>query len=145
MSELWPARTVESGSASGLPVCLAAPLSFWGGFDAEHGLVVEQGHPDRGTSLQGRVLLMEHAKGSSSSSSVLAEALRNGTGPCAVVMREVDLIVALGAIVARELYGVVMPIVVVDAAVWQRLCDIEGSLTVTALDDGTARIGQTDR
>ena len=55
-----------------------------------------------------------------------------------MVMLEADLIVALGAIVARELYGVVMPIVVVDAAVWQRLCDIEGPLTVTALDDGNA-------
>jgi predicted aconitase with swiveling domain len=138
MSELLPARTVESGTASGLPLRLAAPLSFWGGFDAERGLVVEKGHPDHGASLRGRVLLMEHAKGSSSSSSVLAEALRNGTGPCAMVMREADLIVALGAIVARELYGAVMPIVLVDAAVWQRLCEIEGPLTVTALDDGSA-------
>jgi predicted aconitase with swiveling domain len=140
MSELLPARTVESGSASGLPLRLAAPLSFWGGFDAERGLVIEQGHPDHGTSLQGRVLLMEHAKGSSSSSSVLAEALRNGTGPCAMVMREADLIVALGAIVARELYGVIMPIVVVDAIVWQRLCDSARPLTVTALDDGSASL-----
>jgi uncharacterized protein len=140
MSESLPARTVESGSATGLPLRLAAPLSFWGGFDAERGLVVEQGHPDRGASLQGRVLLMESAKGSSSSSSVLAEALRHGTGPCAMVMREADLIIALGAIVARELYGAVMPIVVVDAAVWQRLCNIEGPLTVTALDNGSAFI-----
>jgi predicted aconitase with swiveling domain len=138
MSELLPARTVESGSASGLPLRLAAPLSFWGGFDAESGRVIEHGHPDHGTSLQGRLLLMECAKGSSSSSSVLAEALRHGTGPCAMVMLEADLIVALGAIVARELYGAVMPIVVVDAAVWQRLRDIEGPLTVTALDDGNA-------
>jgi predicted aconitase with swiveling domain len=140
MSELLPGRTVESGSASGLPLRLAAPLSFWGGFDAESGLVIEQGHPDHGTSLQGRLLLMERAKGSSSSSSVLAEALRHGTAPCAMVMREADLIVALGAIVARELYGVVMPIVVVDAAVWQRLCLVEGPLTVTALDDGSASL-----
>jgi predicted aconitase with swiveling domain len=140
MSELLPARTVESGTASGLPLRLAAPLSFWGGFDAARGILIEHGHPDHGASLQGRMLLMERAKGSSSSSSVLAEALRQGTGPCAMVMRERDLIVALGAIVARELYGAVMPIVVVDAVVWQRLCDIEGPLTVTALDDGSASL-----
>src|SRR6267142_3187023 len=140
MSELLAARTVESGTASGLPLRLAAPLSFWGGFDAERGLVVEQGHPDHGASLQGRVLLMEYAKGSSSSSGVLAEALRNGTGPCAMVMREADLIIARGAIVARELYGAVMPIVVVDAAVWQRLRDLDGMLTVTGLEDGSASL-----
>jgi hypothetical protein len=33
-----------------------------------------------------------------------------------------------------------MPIVVVDATVWQRLCDNEGPLTVTALDDGSASL-----
>jgi predicted aconitase with swiveling domain len=143
MSEVFPGRTVESGTARGLPFCLGAPLSFWGGFDAGSGLVVERGHPDNGASLKDRVLLMERAKGSSSSSSVLAEALRNGTGPCAMVMREVDLIIALGAIVARELYGTVMPIVAVDAAVWLRLCRIEGSLIVTAHDDGTASIRNT--
>jgi hypothetical protein len=33
-----------------------------------------------------------------------------------------------------------MPIVVVDAIVWQRLCDNEGLLTVTALDDGSASL-----
>jgi predicted aconitase with swiveling domain len=57
-----------------------------------------------------------------------------------MMMREADLIIALGAIVARELYGAVMPIVVVDATVWQRLCDNEGLLTVTALDDGSASL-----
>jgi predicted aconitase with swiveling domain len=109
---------------------LDAPLSFWGGFDSEAGTVIEAGHPQHGASLAGVVLLMERAKGSSSSSSVLAEAIRNGTGPVAIVMRERDLIVGLGCIVASELYGIAVPIVVVDAAGWATLAASEHGSTL---------------
>jgi predicted aconitase with swiveling domain len=39
----------------------------------------------------------------------------------AIVMRERDLIVGLGCIVASELYDIEVPIVVVDAAGWAAL------------------------
>ncbi len=117
----WPADAIVSGQGRGAPLLLAEPLSFWGGYDAERGCVVEAGHPQCGAQLAGRVMLMERAKGSSSSSSVLAEAIRNGTGPAAIVMRERDLIVGLGCIVASELYGLQVPAVVVDESTWQAL------------------------
>lgn len=114
-------EAVVPGTGAGPVLLLDAPLSFWGGFDSGAGTVIEAGHPQHGASLAGVVLLMERAKGSSSSSSVLAEAIRNGTGPVAIVMRERDLIVGLGCIVASELYGIDVPIVVVDAAGWAML------------------------
>jgi uncharacterized protein len=117
----WPAHAIVAGRGSGAPLLLTEPLSFWGGYDAVQGCVVEAGHPQRGALLAGRVTLMERAKGSSSSSSVLAEAMRNGTGPAAIVMRERDLIVGLGCIVASELYGLHVPVVVVDTCTWQQL------------------------
>jgi len=98
---------------------LDQPLSFWGGYDAAAGRIIEASHPQYGISLAGRVMLMARAKGSSSSSSVLAEAIRNGTGPSAIIMRERDLIVGLGCIVASELYGLHVPAVVVDGTVWK--------------------------
>jgi predicted aconitase with swiveling domain len=48
---------------------------------------------------------------------VLAEAVRAGTAPAAIVLRDPDPIVALGAIVARELYGTQVPVVVAEAEV----------------------------
>jgi len=115
------AEAVVPGIGMGPMLMLDAPLSFWGGFDSAAGTVIEAGHPQHGASLAGVVLLMERAKGSSSSSSVLAEAIRNGTGPVAIVMRERDLIVGLGCIVASELYGIDVPIVVVEPAYWATL------------------------
>jgi predicted aconitase with swiveling domain len=48
---------------------------------------------------------------------VLAEAIRAGTAPAAIVLGEADPILPLGAIVARELYGTVVPIVVTNETI----------------------------
>lgn len=117
----WLGTAIVTGEGQGPPLLLDEALSFWGGYDASAGRIVESAHPQHGQGMAGRVLLMERAKGSSSSSSVLAEAIRNGTGPSAIVMRERDLIVGLGCIVASEMYGQQVPVVVVEAAVWDAL------------------------
>ena len=109
------ARTLVPGKGRGEVLVLDQPLSFWGGVDPATGEVIDVRHPQRGTNVAGRVLVMASGRGSSSSSSVLAEAVRAGTAPAAIVLAEPDPILALGAIVARELYGRVVPVVVVTA------------------------------
>jgi predicted aconitase with swiveling domain len=106
------ARMLVSGEARGEVLVLDEPLSFWGGVDPATGEVIDVRHPQRGANVAGRVLVMASGRGSSSSSSVLAEAVRAGTAPAAFVLGEPDPILALGAIVARELYSREIPIVV---------------------------------
>ncbi|ARP82029.1 hypothetical protein CAL12_15195 [Bordetella genomosp. 8] len=145
----YSAVTVVPGDGHGGVLALQEPLSFWGGYDAQAGTIIEARHPQFGASLQGTCLLMARAKGSSSSSSVLAEAIRNGTGPAAIIMRERDLIVALGCIVASELYGIEVPIAVVDDASWQALTALPAGTPVRVqadaercrIDAGPALIG----
>ena len=91
---------------------LDEPLSFWGGVDPETGDITDVRHPQHGASVTGRILVMPSGRGSSSSASVLAESIRAGTAPAAIVLGEADPILALGAIVARELYGKATPVVV---------------------------------
>ena len=98
------------GVASGAPVRLRVPVSFWGGVGSD-GSVIDRHHPDLGVSLAGRVLVMDAGRGSSSSASVLAELIRAGAAPAAIVLAEADPIIALGAIVAAELYGIEVPVV----------------------------------
>ncbi|MGQ0848449.1 MAG: aconitase X swivel domain-containing protein [Actinomycetota bacterium] len=88
------------------PLILTEPLSFWGGLDPRTGLITDVNHPQVGQSITGRVLVMPHSRGSSSSPSVLAEALRLGTGPKAIVLDQLDPMIAVGALVARLLYGI---------------------------------------
>ena len=64
-----------TGDAAGEALVLAEPLSFWGGVDPVTGTVIDARHPQRGECVAGRVLVMPAGRGSSSSSSVLAETL----------------------------------------------------------------------
>lgn len=104
-----------AGIASGPLVVLDEGLSFWGGFDPVDGVVIDRSHPQRGVSLSGKVVFMPHGRGSSSSSSVLAEAMRLGTAPAGIVLGEPDSILVIGSLVARWLYGVACPIYVGSA------------------------------
>jgi predicted aconitase with swiveling domain len=106
-------RSLSPGTAAGTVLRLDEPLSFWGGLDSETGLIIDRRHPQVGANLAGVILVMERGRGSSSGSSVLAEAIRNGTAPAAIVMAADDEIVALGAIVADEIYQIRASVVVV--------------------------------
>lgn len=106
-------RVLAGGEAEGEALVLREPLSLWGGVDPGTGLIIDARHPQRGASIKGRILVMPAVRGSSSSSSVLAQVVRAGFGPAAILLGEPDLILAVGAAVAEELYGVRVPIVVV--------------------------------
>jgi predicted aconitase with swiveling domain len=108
------ARALIEGRAAGEVVVLDEPLSFWGGVDPATGRVVDRRHPQVGARLAGRIVVMPSGRGSSSSSSVLAEAIRAGTAPAGIVLARPDPIIVLGALVARELYESSVPVVVVD-------------------------------
>ncbi|NIK60852.1 aconitase X swivel domain-containing protein [Kribbella shirazensis] len=104
-------RTLHPGTATGTPIRLTAPLSFWGGTDNQ-GRIVDAHHPQCGALLTGRILLMESGRGSSSASSVLAEQIRARTAPAAIILSRPDPIIPLGALVAAELYHLNLPVVV---------------------------------
>jgi predicted aconitase with swiveling domain len=126
-------RALVPGTARGPALVLSEPLSFWGGLDSHDGRIVDRHHPQVGQSVSGTVLVMPSGRGSSSSSSVLAETIRAGTGPAAIVLAEPDRIVALGALVAVELYGRSIPVVVLERPAYDAI--ISGK-TLTIETDG---------
>lgn len=105
-------RGYVAGTATGSALVLRAPLSFWGGLDAATGEIVSHTHPDRGSIVAGRILVLPSGKGSSSSSSVLAEAIRLGTAPAGIILGRPDAIMVIGCLVARRLYGIAVPLMV---------------------------------
>jgi predicted aconitase with swiveling domain len=110
-------RLIAPGTARAPALVLDEPLSLWGGLDPATGRVSEPRHPQHGAVLAGRIVVMPAARGSSSSASILAEAVRAGTAPVGIILGEPDLILAIGAAVAEELYGIQVPILVSSAAV----------------------------
>lgn len=130
---------LSPGEAIGVVLRLVEPLSFWGGVEHETGRIIDQRHPQVGLNLAGKVLVMERGRGSSSGSSVLAEAIRAGTGPLAIVMSTRDEIIALGAIVADEIYGIQVPVVVVNPKDHE-LLEEGKQLKVLAPEEGPASV-----
>ena len=130
-------RVLHPGAGAGSALVLDEPLSFWGGVDPESGEIVDRRHPQDGESVAGRVVVMPAGRGSSSSSTVLAEAIRAGTAPAAIILREVDEILVLGALVAALLDGTSLPIVQLEA---DRYATIQTGATVSVTADGRVRM-----
>lgn len=120
-----------AGRAAGRPLVLDEPLSVWGGGDATTGTIVDTHHAQVGESVVDRILVLPSGRGSSSSSSVLAEAIRNAVGPAGIVLGATDPIIVLGCLVAQELYGVRTPVVVLDPEAYRR-CAAASDVTVHA-------------
>jgi predicted aconitase with swiveling domain len=106
-----PVRRYTAGTAEGVALVLGEPLSFWGGIDPGTGRIIDRTHPDLGKYVTGTILVMPGGRGSSSSSSILAEALRRGTAPAGIVLATPDPILTVGALVAASLYDMYCPIV----------------------------------
>jgi predicted aconitase with swiveling domain len=120
----------------GRALVLDESLSLWGGMDPATGLVIDARHPQRGVSLTGRIVVMPSGRGSSSSASVLAEAVRAKTAPAGILLGEPDLILSIGSAVAEELYGVVLPVVVLPA---EELASIDDGVELLIGGDGVVR------
>ncbi|MGE5484744.1 MAG: aconitase X swivel domain-containing protein [Ignavibacteriales bacterium] len=106
------AQAVIPGQASGCALVARLPLSFWGGFDAATGRVIDVRHDLYGQCVTGKVLFMPGGRGSSSSSGIILEAIRRGTAPAAIVSLKAEAILAIGSIIGKELYGRWVPVFV---------------------------------
>ena len=123
-----------AGTAAGTVIVLEEPLSMWGGLDPATGEIIDRRHPQSGLTVTGSILALPHGRGSSSAASVLAEAIRLRTAPAAILLAEPDDIILLGALVAEEMYGLICPIVEVDAATY---AELKTGMTANVAADGT--------
>lgn len=137
MARLIRGRTVVPGTVEGFVLVSDDPLSFWGGYDHHTGEIIDRRHPLSGKVAQGRILALPFTKGSSTTTAVLLEAVRVGTAPAAFLLTENDSFIALASIVAKEMYGKPIPIVVISPDSLSELS--EGSLVEIA-DNGTITI-----
>jgi predicted aconitase with swiveling domain len=106
-------HSVTSGSARGAALVADTPLSFWGGFDPETGVVIDRRHSLAGQLATGRVLVIPSGRGSCSGSGVLLESILNGTAPAAIITSRLDPVISLGCILCDELYATHPPLVVI--------------------------------
>jgi predicted aconitase with swiveling domain len=93
----------ERYNVSGRSLRIDVPISFWGDVDPETGMLLVARGVTAGTSIAGSILMLETPRGSSSSSAVILELSQRNLAPAAVILRETDAILGIGAIVAAEM------------------------------------------
>lgn len=131
-------RVLHAGAATGAALVLTHPLSFWGGIEAGTGRVSDPRHPQHGAVITDRVLVLPATVGSSSSSAIMLELLRQGTAPAAVLLGHVDAILPLGVVVAAELGHRTIPVLEVDPSALRTIPD---GATVTIESEGSISVG----
>jgi predicted aconitase with swiveling domain len=94
-------RVIKTGSVEGEALVSREPIGFFGGVDAETGVVVEAKHPLEGECVAGRVLVFPTGKGSTVGSYILYRLKKAGLAPCAIINAESEAIVAVGAIISE--------------------------------------------
>ena len=139
MAELIQARPIVAGTARGEALVSREPLSFWGGYDQETGEIIDRRHQLSGQNAAGRILVLPHSRGSSTTTAVLLEALRAGTAPAAIVTTAEDAFFALAGVVAEVMYGSGIPILSVDQAAFERL---ETGQRIQIEADGTVQLDE---
>lgn len=141
-------ESLVCGVAHGPLVACDAGLSFWGGVDPLTSIVLDHTHPLRGVCIAGCVLAIPNGRGSCTGSQVVLELLLNGRAPAAIILKRPDVIVALGVIVADELFGKSIPVLSVGEEGFQALlvaADTSGSAgRVVEAGDGEQRARDDD-
>jgi predicted aconitase with swiveling domain len=139
MERILTGKMVVAGSVEGPAVVSKEALSFWGGICPHTGRIIDRRHELSGTPVTGKVFVFPQGRGSSTSSATLAETIRKGVAPAAIINLKVDPILALGSIVADELYHQSIPIVVLKE---EDFYSIKQDDYLTVKSDGKILVGQ---
>jgi predicted aconitase with swiveling domain len=107
-------KVVIPGQAQGVALVSDEPLSFWGGYDWQTGEITDRRHPLSGQIAAERVLCLPFTRGSSTTTAVLLEAIRNETAPAAILTTASDFFFALASVVADELYTRPVPLIALE-------------------------------
>ena len=94
-------RIIYKGQAEAEALVTSMPISFYGGVDPNTGVVIEKGHELNGVSIKGKVLVFPQGKGSTVGSYTLYRLKKNGVAPAAMINKETETIVAVGAIISE--------------------------------------------
>ncbi len=138
MARMIEGKMLVAGAAKGLALTTDEPLSFWGGYDQWTGEIIDRRHPLSGQNAKDKVLVVPASRGSSTTTAVLLEAIRNGNAPAAIVVSCVDRFFALASIVADEMYGRPIPVVALSD---EDFASLQTGEQIEIFSDGKLMIG----
>ena len=114
-------KVIIPGEVRGSVLVGNEPLSFWGGYDWKTGEIIDRRHILSGAIARNKILAVPFTRGSSTTTTVLLEAIRAKTAPAAILTTDTDFFFALASVVADELYASPLPLVALSEEDFARL------------------------
>ena len=93
-------RKISKGLAEGEVLKSTSPISFLGGIDPKTGVVMDKNSNAFGKSVKDKIFVFPMGKGSTVGSYVIYQLKKNGTAPLAIINKEAETIVSVGAIIS---------------------------------------------
>ena len=93
-------RKISKGLAEGEVLKSTSPISFLGGVDPKTGVVMDKNSNAFGKSVKDKIFVFPMGKGSTVGSYVIYQLKKNGTAPLAIINKEAETIVSVGAIIS---------------------------------------------
>ncbi len=97
-------QAVLSAQAEGQILVCDEGLSVWGGVSSDTSEIQDALHPQFGEKLAGRIVMMPGSRGSCTGSGVLLGLVLSGLAPAALVFREPESVLTLGALIAERMF-----------------------------------------
>ncbi|MBW0157592.1 aconitase X [Sedimentimonas flavescens] len=132
------ATKIVSASVQGPLLVCEEGLSVWGGVNPSTGQIIDAHHPQHGRTLAGHIVMMPTSRGSCTGSGVLLGLAFAGAAPRALIFREGEDILTLGALIAGRLFGHAIAVLRLSAAEYDVLArETSAEITETHLKAGT--------
>lgn len=125
---------LNPGTVTARTLILDDPLSFWGGYDPRTGEIIDRRHAQTGCRVGGKVAVIPRSRGSAGTPAGIAESIRLGVGPAAIILGQPDVNIAIGAMTAARLYGIHIPVIAISSDGFRAIGD---DTLITIRQDGT--------
>ncbi len=93
-------RKISKGLAEGEVLKSTSPISFLGGVDPKTGVIMDKNSNSFGKSIKDKIFVFPMGKGSTVGSYVIYQLKKNGAAPLAIINRDAETIVSVGAIIS---------------------------------------------
>ena len=93
-------RKISKGMAEGEVLKSSSPISFLGGIDPKTGIILDKNSNAYEKSIKGKIFVFPMGKGSTVGSYVIYQLKKNGVAPLAIINKEAETIVSVGAIIS---------------------------------------------
>ena len=132
-------RGLVDGIAEGEALVSAESLVWSHGVYPPTGMIEDVRVSVCGECVKDKILVYPYGKGSTTGGTWMLENSRYGNAPKAIINRESEMIIAAGAVLSKELYGVSIPLVdhiedvdkIIETGDWVRVDGFTGTVEVT--------------